>query len=171
MTVVGVPRPDLVDDTLYPQVRKAERAIAQELLRSGFELLGSAAGLDRERVYLVFEVANRRRAGVRLQVGPPAGIDRAGHFLEKWCAPDAPVLQGPYVRSDGRLAVETRVSEREIESVLRTVWSRLSLGKDLTARDPSSVMIRPLEEVSDRDAVRAALSELLGKRLPWLADR
>ena len=168
VTVIALPRPDLVDDTLFPQVRKAERAVGKELSRSGFEVLGSAAGTDPHTVFLLFEVAHARRAAVRLQDGPPTGIDRVGHFLEKWTATGAPVLQGPYVREDGRLGVETRVGDREIEAVLRAAFPRLSLGKDLTPRDPSSVRILPLAEVADTEAIRAALGELLEKRLPWL---
>ena len=168
VTVVALPRPELVDDTLYPQVRKAERAVAKELARSGFEVLGSAAGTDARTIYLLFEVARSLRAAVRLHEGPPLGIDRVGHFLEKWTAPEAPVLQGPYVLEDGRLAVETRVTDREVGEVLRAAFPRLSLGKDLTPRDPSAVLLCPLAEVAESDAVRAALAELLRKRLPWL---
>ena len=171
VAVVALPRPDLVDDTLFPQVRKAERAVAKELSRSGFEVLGSAAGTDPDTVFLLFEIAHARRAAVGLQAGPPTGIDRVGHFLEKWTAPGAPVLQGPYVREDGRLAVETRVADREIEAALRLAFPRLSLGKDLTPQDPASVRPLPLAEVPDTEAVRAALGELLEKRLPWLGRR
>ena len=167
VVAVRLPRPDRVDDTLFPQVRKAERAIGQELGRSGFELLGSAAATDASTVYLLFEVAQALRAAVRLQDGPPTGIDRVGHFLEKWTAPGAPVLQGPYVRSDGRLGVETRVTDREVETVLRGVFPRLSLGKDLTPDDPATVRLDPLDAVLEVEAVRAALDDLWRKRLPW----
>ncbi len=168
VTVVALPRPDLVDDTLFPQVRKAERAIAQELGRSGFELLGSSAATDPAHVYLLFEVAHRNRAAVRRQDGPPAGIDRVGQFLDKWSAKDAPVLQGPYVREDGSLGVETRVAERHVEGVLRAVFPRLSLGKDLTPADPTATDIRSLRETPEVPAIADALRVLLGKRLPWL---
>ena len=171
VVVLSVPRPDLVDDTLYPQVRKAERATARELAQAGFEVLGSAAGLDREHVYVLVEVAHRQRSAVRLQDGPPAGIDRAGDFLEKWVAPNAPVLQGPYVREDGSLAVETRRPERDVEAVVRGAMPRLSLGKDLTPSDPSRAEVRALADVPDLPAVGSALRELLAKRLPWIGPR
>ncbi len=167
VVVVALPRPDLVDDTLFPQVRKAERAIAVELGRVGFHLLGSSAGTDPEKVYLLFEVAHRNRAAVRRQDGPPAGIDRVGQFLDKWAAEGAPVLQGPYVQDDGSLAVEAKVPERHVELVLRSVLPRLSLGKDLTPAHPEAVDVRSLREVPDSAAVAEALRALLGKRLPW----
>jgi tRNA nucleotidyltransferase (CCA-adding enzyme) len=168
VTVVTLPRPDLVDDTLYPQLRKAGRTFAEELGRSDFGPVEWTVAADEERAYVLLELAHARRSAVRLQEGPPAGIDRVGHFLEKWTAPGAPILQGPYVRSDGSLAVETRRTEREPETVLRAVLPRLSLGKDLTPSDPTRAEIRPLSEVPDSPALLSALRELLAKRLPWL---
>ncbi len=168
VTVVVLPRPDLVDDTLYPQVRKAERTLAEELGRSGFAVLGSAAGADPERVYLLVEVAHALRSPVRQRDGPPAGIDRVGQFLEKWGVGNDEVLQGPFVREDGSLAVESRVAVREAEGALRAALPRLSLGKDLTPRDPGTAEVRPLREIADSPAVTEALRALLAKQLPWL---
>jgi tRNA nucleotidyltransferase (CCA-adding enzyme) len=168
VTVVRLPRPDLVDDTLYPQVRKAERAIAEEVGRSGFEVLGSSSIVGPDRVLIVVEVAHSHRSAVRQQDGPPPGLDRVGHFLSKWTAPGAPVLQGPYVRPDGSLGVETRRSDREVEAVTRSVLPRLSLGKDLTPPDPGRVEVHPLAGAPDSPTLEAALQELLAKRLPWL---
>jgi tRNA nucleotidyltransferase (CCA-adding enzyme) len=168
VTVVSLPRPDLVDDTLYPQIRKAARAIADELDRSGFPVMDTAIAADPERVFVLLEVAHARRSAVRQHDGPPAGIDRVGQFLAKWTDPRAAVLKGPYVREDGSLAVETRRTEREPEPVLRAAMPRLALGKDLTPTDPARVSVHPLTEVPDSPPLRDALTDLLAKRLPWL---
>jgi len=168
VSVVRLPRPDLVDDTLFPQVRKAERAIAQELGRSGFEVLGAASAVAPDRVVVAIEVAHSHRSAVRQQDGPPPGLDRVGHFLGKWSASGAPVLQGPYVRPDGSLAVETRRTERDAEAVIRSFLPRLALGKDLTPADPASTEVHPLAGAPDSPALEEALRELLGRRLPWL---
>jgi tRNA nucleotidyltransferase (CCA-adding enzyme) len=168
VTVVTLPRPDLVDDTLYPQLRKAGRAISDELARADFPPLGWAIATDPHRVYLVFELPHARRSAVRKQDGPPAGIDRVGHFLAKWTATEAPVLQGPYVQEDGSLAVETRRFERDAEGVLRAAFPRLSLGKDLTPSAPEQAELRALSDAAETPGLLAALRELLAKRLPWI---
>ena len=168
VTVVTLPRPDLVDDTLYPQVRKAERVLVEEIGRSDFSVVGSASATDTGSVLVAVEVAHARRPLVRAQDGPPAGLDRVGHFLEKWTEPGAPVLQGPYVRPDGKLAVETRRGEVDLESAVRSMLPRLSLGKDLTPPDPGAIVVRPLSDAAETPALAAALEELLEKRLPWL---
>ncbi len=171
VTVVSLPRPDLVDDTLYPQVRKAERAVAEEVARSGFEVVGSASAVEPARVVIVVEVGHPHRPSVRAQDGPPAGLDRVGQFLEKWTASDAPVLQGPYVRPDGSLGVDTRRADREVETVVRSVMPRLSLGRDLTPTEPGKVGVRALAGETDSPALSEALRELVGRRLPWLDPR
>jgi tRNA nucleotidyltransferase (CCA-adding enzyme) len=169
--VVELPRPEIVDDTLYPQVRKAESAIADEAARGGFEVLGSSSAADAERIVIALEVAHRLRSPVRRRDGPPPGIDRVGQFLGKWTGNDASVLQGPYVRDDGSLGVETRRTECEVETVLGESLARLSLGKDLTPDGPDQAAVRPLAAASDSDALAEALRRLLDKRLPWVGRR
>ncbi len=171
VTVAVLPRPDLVDDTLYPQVRKAARAVADELARSEFAVLGEASAADASSVVITVEVAHPRRPLVRVQDGPPAGVDRAGHFLEKWGTKDSPVLQGPYVRPDGSLGVDTHRAERDAEAVLLAAFPRLSLGKDLTPKESGLYQVRSLGEAYETPALGEALRELLAKRLPWLGVR
>jgi tRNA nucleotidyltransferase (CCA-adding enzyme) len=168
VTVAVLPRPDLVDDTLYPQVRKAARAVADELARSDFTVLGESSAVDSTSVVIVVELAHPRRPQVRVQDGPPAGVDRAGHFLEKWAAQGAPVLQGPYVRPDGSLGVDAHRAVRDAEPVLLAAFPRLSLGKDLTPKEVRQSHIRSLADAEETPALGEALRELLGKRLPWL---
>jgi tRNA nucleotidyltransferase (CCA-adding enzyme) len=164
LTVVRLPRPDLVDDTLYPQLRKAERAVADELARAGFLVLGSSSAADANQLVLLVELAYAVRPAVRLRLGPPAGIERTGDFLDAWPADGPTVLQGPYVRPDGRLAAETQETEREAEPFLRSALPRLSLGRNLTGSD--RLLVSSLAEADESDALAEALAGLLGKRLP-----
>lgn len=170
VTVAVLPRPDLVDDTLYPQVRKAARAVADELARSEFVVLGEASAADATSVVITVELAHPRLPEVRVQDGPPAGVDRAGHFLEKWGTKNARVLQGPYVRSDGSLGVDVRRPERTAEAVLLTAFPRLSLGKDLISPAGKPHTVATLADAADTPALGEALRELLARRLPWLDD-
>ncbi len=169
VAVVALPRPaNVVDDTLYPQLRKAERAIAEEADRADFPVLGSAGAVDAQRVLLLVEVTHGHRPAVRPQDGPPAGLDRAAEYLAKWGVPGAPVLQGPYVRADGSLGVETRRAERDLESVLRSALPTMSLGKDLALTGGRSAEVWALAEAPEGPALARARDDLLAKRLPWL---
>jgi tRNA nucleotidyltransferase (CCA-adding enzyme) len=168
VAVVSLPRPDLVDDILYPQIRKAEHAIAEEAERQGFEVMGTASAAGDASLVLLVEVTQLLLPAVKLHEGPPVGIDRVGNFLEKWTDPSGPTLQGPYVQADGRLAVETRRAERDLVALLRTSLARLPLGKDLRASSATNASVSKLEGADDTPALRVALGDLLLKRLPWL---
>lgn len=163
-----LPRPDLVDDILYPQLRKAERALAEEARRLGFTVVGTASAAEAIASLVLIEVEHPRVPAVRPQDGPPAGIDRVGSFLEKWGRPEAPVLQGPYITDDGRLAVETERPERHLEPLLTATLERLPIGKNLREAVTEPLRMRALSEVPDGPALREALGDLLDKRLPWL---
>jgi len=166
VTGVRLPRPALVDDILYPQLRKAERSIAEEIARLGFRVVGSAAAAGDGELVILVEVESAHRPVVDPRDGPPPGIDRVGDFLAKWTAADAPVLQGPFVAADGRLAVEARRAERRLEPLLTAALPRLPLGRDLTPGEGAV----PLGSLNDSAPLREALRELLGKHLPWLPD-
>lgn len=165
--IVELPRPALVDDTLYPQLRRAERVIAEEVGRSGFDVLGSSCASGEHGLIVTVEVAQERLAAVRRQDGPPVGLDRASPFLAKWTQAKAPVLQGPYVADDGSLAVEVRRPERDLVPTVKELLPKLSLGKNLSSTQLPPGQVRLLKEQIDSPELGRALSDLLGKRLPW----
>ncbi|MCI4369539.1 MAG: CCA tRNA nucleotidyltransferase [Thermoplasmata archaeon] len=168
VSVVTLERPKLVDDILYPQLRKAERSLVAEAERLGFTVLGSSSAAGSDRLVVLLEFPQGILPAVRFHDGPPAGIDRVGQFLEKWTAPSAPVLQGPYVTLDGKLAVEARRTERGAETLLGEALERLPLGKDLKSTPTSSHRVESLGATSSTPELERALSDLLEKRLPWL---
>lgn len=168
VSVLSLPRPAAVDDILYPQMRKAERAVASEATRLGFHVLGTASGAGPDRVVVTIEVEHPLLPAVRPQDGPPPGLDRVASFLDKWRAPDAPVLQGPFVAADGRLAVEVRRRGRAFEPLLLEAMDRLPLGRDLKPRGSAEVSLTPLDATPESEALDEALGELLEKRLPWV---
>jgi tRNA nucleotidyltransferase (CCA-adding enzyme) len=150
---------------LYPQLRKAERVVAEELERAGFAVLGSASAADPASLTIAVELAFALRAAVVIRPGPPAGLDRAGDFLATWPRSEGSVLQGPYVRADGRLAVETRQGERTAEAYLRERLPRLSLGRNVSTGEASRVS--DLTAADDGPALEEAMRGLLAKGLPW----
>lgn len=168
VAVLAFDRPDLVDDVLFPQLRKAERGLVEEAGRLGFRILGSASAADATRGAIVLEVEHARLPAAKVQDGPPAGLDRVDSFLTKWGASDAPVLQGPYVTADGRLAVEVRRRERDLAPLLTDALARLPLGRDLKRSLPAESRLGLLDEAADEPVLAVALAELLVKRLPWL---
>ncbi|MCI4349506.1 MAG: CCA tRNA nucleotidyltransferase [Thermoplasmata archaeon] len=168
VAALTLPRPALVDDVLYPQIRKAERALGEAAARGGFDLLGTAGAAGPESIVLLVEVSQAQLPSVRVHPGPPVGMDRSDSFLQKWSRADAPVLQGPYVTADGRIAVDARRERRTLEQVLDGALDQLPLGRDLRSAPRDARTIRPLDACRESEELSHALGELLDKRLPWM---
>jgi tRNA nucleotidyltransferase (CCA-adding enzyme) len=170
VAVLTLPRPELVDDIIFPQLQKAARALGEEAARLGFLVTGSAFAASDRSVTVLLETEQSRLPEVKPQDGPPAGVGRVDAFLAKWLAPGAPTLQGPFVTEEGRLAIEVRRPVRELEPALTSSLERLSLGRDLVRGRTATSALYPLEEAAETPELATALSELLDKRLPWLAE-
>ena len=107
--------PDVVEDQLYPQLRRSRAGIADELARRGFEPLRTAAFAG-DRAVLLFELAVAELPAVERHEGPPVDARRhAEGFYEKYADADA---YGPFL--DG----ERYVVERERRFASATAFLR-----------------------------------------------
>lgn len=167
VAVVRLPRPALVDDILYPQLRKAERSLGAEAVRLGFQILGTASVAGAADLWVGLETGAATLPRVRVQDGPPPGLAHADAFLLKWRGAEPGVLQGPYIRPDGKLAVDVARDETRLEPLLAAAIPDLALGRDLRESSKSGVWARPLAAVSESPELSELLDRLLNKQLPW----
>ncbi|WP_435334752.1 CCA tRNA nucleotidyltransferase [Haloarchaeobius sp. TZWWS8] len=101
--------PDVVDDQLWPQLRRSLRGVASELDRRGFDPLRWRAFAD-ETAVLFVECAVAERPAIERHEGPPVYVrQHAAGFYEKYAGSDD---YGPFVDGD-RYVVER---EREIRT-------------------------------------------------------
>ena len=171
VAVVRLPRPELVDDILYPQLRKAERSVGAEAARLGFDVLGTSSVAGVSDLWVGLETSSAALPTVRVQDGPPPGMAHADAFLAKWNASGARILQGPYLQSDGKLAVDVAREETRLEALLAAVVPGLALGRDLREASKTGVWARPLEALDASPELSLVLDRLLDKRLPWAPAR
>ena len=168
VAVVRIGRPNLVDDILFPQLFKTERSLAAEAERLGFEVVGSSSWASGDALWVAIEVTAGILPSVRVQPGPPPGIEHTDAFLSKWAASEAPVAQGPYVRPDGRLAVDVRRPVRDLETLLAGSLPNLAVGKDLHGPVRAGARVQGLDQLGDSPELAPVLDRLLNRRLPWL---
>ncbi|MFC7097976.1 CCA tRNA nucleotidyltransferase [Halobaculum marinum] len=123
--------PDLVDDQLYPQLRRSLSGIERELSGMGFDPLRSAtfaterddggdadADTDARRAVLLVELAARELPAIERHEGPPVHVrEHAAGFYGKYATD--PEAYGPFV-ADGRYVVERErpPAERDAVAVL-----------------------------------------------------
>lgn len=167
VAIARLPRPKLVDDILYPQLRKAERSLRDEAMRLGFVVLGTSSVAGVSDLWVGLETGSSTLPKVRVQAGPPPGIAHSDAFLSKWAESGSAVLQGPYLRPDGHLAVDVVREETRLEPLLAAAIPRLALGKDLREVATAGAWVRPLDAVESTPDFAELLDRLLNKRLPW----
>ncbi|MFC7081588.1 CCA tRNA nucleotidyltransferase [Halorussus caseinilyticus] len=102
--------PDVVEDQLYPQLRKSLAGVRDECERRGFDALRTATFADDSAVLLV-ELEVAERPAVERHEGPPVHVrQHAEGFFGKYA--DDPSAYGPFIDGD-RYVVER---EREFET-------------------------------------------------------
>lgn len=96
--------PDLVDDQLFPQLKKTETGLSEELERRGFDIIRSTVWAGSDCVLLV-ELNIGQQSRIEKHWGPPVHVrEHAEKFKEKYTGTD---VVGPYIE-DGKYVVERR---------------------------------------------------------------
>ncbi|XVH30384.1 CCA tRNA nucleotidyltransferase [Haloferacaceae archaeon DSL9] len=124
--------PDIVDDQLYPQLRKSRVGIRDGLESRGFEVFRDCA-LANDRAVIFFELSVAERPAVERHVGPPVAVrQHATGFYEKYAASDA---CGPFLDGD-RYVVER---DREFTTAAEFLRSDALFDVGLGARIESAL--------------------------------
>lgn len=150
---------DLIDDVVYPQLRKSLTAITDLLERAEFEIEKTTILVD-DRTHLLVELTSTILPAERKHRGPPVSSENAREFLAKW---NTQGTSKPYVESD-RWFVMTRREYERADDLLRAKLSAIPLGKDVKK-------LREFE-IDSGDAILAdenlkALTHHLDTRMPW----
>jgi len=144
--------PDIVDDQLYPQLRKSLSGIESGLESHGFDAVRSATFADDERAVFLFELTTATTPAVERHAGPPVGVrEHAEGFFETYATDEA--VYGPFIEGD-RYVVER---PREITTAEAYLDSDRLLEVGLGARIET--------------ALEAGYDLRWGKAVATLADR
>lgn len=132
--------PDLVDDQLYPQLKRSLGGVQDELDRRGFETLRSTTFADDSAV-LFIECAVTERPTIERHEGPPVSVPQhATEFYEKYADSDA---YGPFIDGD-RYVVERPREFTTVRSLLEseTIFSvALGVRIETALRDGYDVLV------------------------------
>ena len=96
--------PDIVEDQLYPQLRKSLAGVVDGLERHEFGVIRSTAIANDDRSVLLVELTDTTRPAIERHEGPPVAVrDHAVGFFESYTDDDT--VYGPFLDGD-RYVVE-----------------------------------------------------------------
>ena len=160
---IAMPAPKLTDDVLYPQVRKAHRAVEEACRRAEFRVAGSRFAVVDGEVLLLFEFEVFALPAVEKHRGPPVWVRNAEDFLRRWRrAKDA--MGAPRIEGD-RWVVDIRRAATDAAALVRRGLRRMSLGSHLDRAARRARVLRDAQLFTK--ACLPEVTRLLDPRFPW----
>jgi len=158
--LVELPALGVVDDVLWPQLRKTGVSIRDILEREGFSPGKLSLGADGEMSLIIVDSGIAELPASYIHVGPPSDSPEAKNFLAKWKGEG---VHEPAIKK-GRWQVEVGRRERAPAQLLEKQFGEVRLGKGFRkGAKPTIVSGAGLMDKRYRRALTAHLDE----RKPW----
>lgn len=159
MIAITFPKLDLIDDVVYPQLRKSLSAVTALMEREEFEIEKTSIHLD-SVTHLTVELEAMTLPKTRKHRGPPVRSENVEEFLAKW---NTGGVSAPYVEDNRWYVMRERKWIRG-DDLVRAMLEEIPLGKDVKEQGRFSVD-------SGRDLLKKehleALTHHLDTRMPW----
>lgn len=148
--------PDVVEDILYPQLRKAEASVTNLMERNGFKVYKSDVCVVDDKAFLLFELLVWSLPSIKKHIGPPVtSKHHSEKFKSKYAAANTKQAKKELFIENGRYVVEVARNYTDAVSLLKHELGSCSLGKQVAES------IEQGYEVLRNDEIR--VSEGLGR--------
>lgn len=156
--------PDVLEDHLHDQMRKAGVGVSRLMERHGFEVRRTSYELGQD-VLLLLEVSRLRLPETVTHVGPPVkSREHAERFRKTWSGHrDA---RSPVYEEEGRLKVERLRDFRRADDLLRARLLEYDLGKHLNESLKQGYDVLAGLDVIQEDTTRL-LTRHLNRKKSW----
>ncbi len=156
---VSFPKLDLIDDVVYPQLRKSLTNISALLERADFEVEKTTIHVDGS-THLMVELVSICLPKQKKHRGPPVNSENVSEFLAKW---NSLGISKPYIES-GRWYVTVKREFERADELVRAKLPSIPLGKDVKAQGKFEV--RCGQELLSQEHL-GALTRHFDERMPW----
>jgi tRNA nucleotidyltransferase (CCA-adding enzyme) len=127
---IKLPKPEIISENLFPQIRKAVRSITELCEQNGFTILTATFSVDSTSIYVILQSQTAKLSKTVLHEGPPITMKKnADEFLEKWV--NHPRTRKKPFKKNKRLYVEIDREYTNIKDLLQEQIRNLSLGKHI----------------------------------------
>jgi tRNA nucleotidyltransferase (CCA-adding enzyme) len=157
---LSFPKLDLIDDVIYPQLRKSLASATALLARSDFEVEKTTIHVD-GITHMLVEVKSMALPKARKHRGPPVNSENANEFLSKWRTLG---ISEPYVEG-GRWYVMANREFTRADELLRSKLTEMTLGKDV--KKVNRIDVESGDALLDARHL-PALTHHFDERMPWV---
>ncbi len=160
---VKMPKPDIIDDILYSQIRKASKGMETMYREYDFHPVESLYHVN-DDIIIAVKLKEKKLQDNKIHMGPPEKErEHAGAFLSKWGEADG-VIRGPYKEND-RWWVEIKREYTDAVMLLNNKIEELNLGKHLNELKNQAEIYEDGDFVKEKYA--AFWTEYLSGIPPW----
>ncbi|MBC7081509.1 MAG: CCA tRNA nucleotidyltransferase [Thermoplasmatales archaeon] len=122
-------KPEIVDDILYPQLKKAAKSMENLMKKYDFEVIDKV-WFTNEEVFIALKLKEIFIEEVKLHVGPPLKEkEHVKTFIEKW--KNSELLVGEPFEKRGRIHVKIKREYKNAISLLKDFLYEINLGKNI----------------------------------------
>ena len=157
--VFSIPKPDLIDDILYPQVVKFRDVIIGILNQGGFQPTSSYIDTEKD-ISVLIECDHAIVPNMVIHQGPSVDFDNALDFMKKWTGIER--FSGPYIVGD-RLYVGVKRECVTIESCVRKNIETFDIGKNLNKYKDELEITDPLRTPANSTILKKYTSRYFPK--------
>ncbi|MCW3140854.1 MAG: CCA tRNA nucleotidyltransferase [Methanophagales archaeon] len=139
--------PEVVEDILFPQLRKAEASVSNLIERNEFRIYRSDVSVEGSKAFLIFELLVWNLPPVKKHIGPPVTSKyHSEQFKRKYASQSLLIENGRYV-------VEVKRKYTDVVGLLKNELRSCSLGKDVSASIDRGYEVLRTEEISFFDGL------------------
>ena len=164
---VNFDKPDIIDENLYPQLRKASRSIWEVCNRYDFKIYDVTFHIDEQKniIYIIIKTKDETLSETFEHAGPPVNLkENIDDFFKKW-KDDPKVVKKPYEKN-GRLFVEIKRDYIYIKNFLADQIKYISMGKHIDQITKKRYTILETDDLL-KDDLAKFWTQYLDKKMSW----
>ncbi|MCK4476171.1 MAG: CCA tRNA nucleotidyltransferase [Methanophagales archaeon] len=147
--------PDVVEDILFPQLRKAEASVTSLIERNGFRIYRSDVSVEGDKAFLIFELLVWNLPKVKKHAGPPV---TSKYHSEQFKSKYKPFSFGKRIEN-GRYVVEVKRKYTGAVELLKSELRSCSLGKHVSESVDRGYEVLRNEEIRFFEGVGSFFSD------------
>jgi len=162
---IKIPRPDIIDENLFPQIRKASKSVYDSCKRYDFKVYDVNFYVNEKTIYIILKIDKKPLSKTMIHTGPPVKKQQnSQEFQNKWHNSNK-VVKKPYVK-DNRWFVEIKREYIDIKDFLSNEFKSLSLGKHLDKIAKKKYEILKTDDLI-KEKLRVYWTEYFDGKMSW----